>query len=101
MGVVYLAQDPRLKRQVAIKLLLPDLSRDDTAKQRFLQEAQAASVLDHPNICTIHELNETADGQLYLVMAHYEGETQGADWAGPLPLDDAIDRRRSRLLGSP
>ena len=75
MGVVYLAQDPRLKRQVAIKLLPPDLTRDETAKQRFLQEAQAASALDHPNICTIFEINETADGQLYLVMAHYGGET--------------------------
>ena len=92
MGVVYLAQDPRLKRQVAIKLLPPDLTRDDTAKQRFLQEAQAASALDHPNICTIHEINETADGQLYLVMAHYEGETLKERIArGPLPLDDAID----------
>ena len=48
MGVVYTAQDPRLKRQVAIKLLTPDLTRDETAKQRFLQEAQAASALDHP-----------------------------------------------------
>ncbi len=62
MGVVYLAQDPRLKRQVAIKLLPPDLTRDHTAKQRFLQEARAASALDHPNICTILEINETADG---------------------------------------
>ena len=75
MGVVYQATDPRLKRTVAIKLLPPDLTKDDTAKQRFLQEAQAASALDHPNICTIHEINETGDGQLYLVMAHYEGET--------------------------
>ena len=59
MGVVYTAQDPRLKRQVAIKLLTADLTRDETAKQRFLQEAQAASALDHPNICTMHEINET------------------------------------------
>ncbi len=102
MGVVFLAQDPRLKRQVAIKLLPPDLTRDETAKQRFLQEAQAASALDHPNICTIHEINETTDGQLYLVMAHYAGETLKERIAGgPLALDDAIDRRRSRLLGSP
>ena len=64
MGVVYTAQDPRLDRQVAIKVLPPDLTRDDTAKQRFLQEAKAASALDHPNICTIHEINETGDGQL-------------------------------------
>ena len=75
MGVVYRARDPRLKRTVAIKLLPADLTKDATAKQRFLQEAQAASALDHPNICTIHEINETDDGQLYLVMAHYEGET--------------------------
>ena len=92
MGVVYLAQDPRLKRTVAIKLLPPDLTRDETAKQRFLQEAQAASALDHPNICNIHEINETDDGQLYLVMAHYEGETLKERIAkGPLELDDALD----------
>ncbi len=75
MGVVYTATDPRLDRHVAIKLLPPNLTRDETAKQRFLQEAKAASALDHPNICTIHEINETDDGQLYLVMAHHEGET--------------------------
>ena len=92
MGVVYTAHDPRLKRQVAIKLLTPDLTRDETAKQRFLQEAQAASALDHPNICTIHEINETDDGQLYLVMAYYEGETlKQRIERGPLSLDDAID----------
>ena len=75
MGVVYTARDPRLRRQVAIKLLTAYLTRDETAKQRFLQDAQAASAFDHPNICNIHEINETPDGQLYLVMAHYEGET--------------------------
>ena len=92
MGVVYTAQDPRLKRQVAIKLLPPDLTRDDTAKRRFLQEAQAASALDHPNICTIHEINETDDGQLYLVMAFYEGETlKERIERGPLTIDDAVD----------
>ena len=92
MGVVYLAQDPRLKRQVAIKLLPPDLTRDETAKQRFLQEAQAASALDHPNICTIFEINETEDGHLYLVMAYYEGETlKERIERGPLPVEDAVD----------
>ena len=92
MGVVYLALDPRLDRQVAIKVLPPDLTRDETAKQRFLQEAKAASALDHPNICTIFEINETEDGQLYLVMAHYEGETlKERIGRGPLALDDAID----------
>ena len=92
MGVVYLAHDPRLDRHVAIKLLPLDLTRDETAKQRFLQEAKAASALDHLNICTIFEINETPDGQLYLVMAHYEGETLKERIArGPLELDDAID----------
>ena len=92
MGVVYQARDPRLDRHVAIKLLPPDLTRDETAKQRFLQEAKAASALDHPNICTIFEINETDDGQLYLVMAHYDGETLKDRIArGPLTLNDAID----------
>ena len=92
MGVVYTAHDPRLKRQVAIKLLTPDLTRDEMAKQRFLQEAQTASALDHPNICTIFEINETDDGQLYLVMAYYEGETLKQRIArGALKVDEAID----------
>ena len=92
MGVVYLAEDPRLNRQVAIKVLPPDMTRDTTAKQRFLQEAKAASALDHPNICNIHEINETADGRLYLVMAHYEGETLKERIArGALALEDTID----------
>ena len=86
------AHDPRLKRHVAIKLLPPDLTPDATAKARFLQEAQAASALDHPNICTIHEINETEDGQLYLVMAYYEGKTlKERIERGPMPVDDAID----------
>ena len=92
MGVVYTAHDPRLDRQVAIKVLPPDLTRDETAKQRFLQEAKAASALDHPNICTIYEINETDDGQLYLVMAYYEGETlkERID-RGALAVDEAVD----------
>ena len=56
MGVVYEATDPRLKRTVAIKVLPPDSIKDDTATQRFLQEAHAASALDHPNICIIYEI---------------------------------------------
>ena len=92
MGVVYTAYDPRLNRQVAIKVLPPELTRDDTAKQRFLQEAKAASALDHPNICNIHEINESDDGQLYLVMAHYEGETlKDRIERGPLPVTEAVD----------
>ena len=90
-GVVYAAHDPRLDRQVAIKVLPPDRIRDDAAKRRFVQEAKAASALDHPNICTIHEINETDDGQLYLVMAHYQGETlEQRLERGPLALDEAV-----------
>ena len=75
MGVVYKAQDTKLKREVALKFLPPHLTSDSEAKERFIQEAQAASALDHNNICTIHEIGETDDGQLYIAMAHYGGET--------------------------
>ena len=92
MGQVYRARDTRLDRHVAIKVLPPDLTRDALAKQRFVLEAKAASVLDHPNICTIHEIDETADGQLYLVMAYYEGETLKQKIArSPLVLQEALD----------
>ena len=92
MGQVYRARDTRLDRHVAIKVLPPDLTRDALAKQRFVLEAKAASVLDHPNICTIHEIDETADGQLYLVMACYEGETLKQKIArSPLVLQEALD----------
>jgi len=75
MGVVYRAEDTRLRRAVALKFLPPELSRDEAAKRRFLHEAQAAAALDHPNICNIHEVAETADGQIYIAMACYAGET--------------------------
>ncbi len=92
MGEVYQATDTRLDRTVAIKVLPPDLVSDDTAKQRFLQEAKAASALDHPNICTIYEINETPDAQLYLVMAYYEGETlKERVERGPVAPDEATD----------
>ncbi|MBN2365714.1 MAG: protein kinase [Calditrichaeota bacterium] len=75
MGVVYKAEDSKLKRTVALKFLPPELTRDPEAKARFIREAQAASALEHPNICNIHEIDETEDGQMFIVMACYEGET--------------------------
>ncbi len=92
MGVVYRAEDTRLKRTVALKFLPHEVSDDPAAKERFLREAQAASRLDHPNICTVHEIGETDDGQLYLVMAFYRGETLRQRIArGPLPVSEAVD----------
>ena len=91
MGVVYRAEDTRLKRIVALKFLPPDLTRDSEAKERFVREAQAASALDHPNICTIHEVRETEDGRLFIVMAYYGGGTlQQRIAAGPLSVKDAV-----------
>jgi serine/threonine protein kinase/Tol biopolymer transport system component len=75
MAVVYRAEDLRLGRTVALKFLAPELSRDPGAKRQFLREARAASALDHPNVCTIHEVGETGDGQIFLAMPWYDGET--------------------------
>ena len=92
MGVVYRAEDLRLERAVALKFLPPELTRDPESKVRFLQEARSASVLDHPNICTIHEVGETDDGRLYLAMPYYDGETlRRLIERGPIPIDEAID----------
>ena len=92
MGVVYKAEDTKLRRIVALKFLSPDLARDEQAKTRFVHEAQAASALRHPNICTIHDIDETADNRLFIVMDFYEGKTlKEMIESGPLPIDKAID----------
>ncbi|MCI0561400.1 MAG: protein kinase [Nitrososphaera sp.] len=92
MGVVYKAEDTKLKRLVALKFLPPDLTRDEEAKERFIHEAQAASALDHPNICVIHEIDETEDGQIFICMAYYEGETlKKKIERGPLSIDQTLD----------
>ena len=75
MGVVYKAEDIKLKRIVAIKFLPSELTSNDTAKERFITEAQTISTIDHPNICTIYEINETSDGQMFIVLAYYGGKT--------------------------
>ncbi len=92
MGIVYKARDTRLARTVALKFLPPELTRDPQAKERFEQEARAASSLDHPNLCTILELGETPDGRLYLAMPCYDGETlRRRIERGPLPVSEAVD----------
>jgi serine/threonine protein kinase len=92
MGVVYKAEDTKLKRTVALKFLPPELTRDIEAKERFVQEAQAASSLQHRNICTIHEIDETEDGQVFICMDVYQGESLGERIKHrPLRIDDAID----------
>jgi tetratricopeptide (TPR) repeat protein len=92
MGVVYTARDTRLGRRVALKFLPPQWSHDESAKERFVREAQAASATDHPNICTIHDIGTTDDGQLFIVMAHYDGDTLKKRLeGGALGVDEAID----------
>lgn len=73
--MVYLAEDTKLQRKVALKFLFPDQILDSRAKERLVNEARAASVLEHPHICTIHEINETETGRMFICMAYCEGET--------------------------
>jgi tRNA A-37 threonylcarbamoyl transferase component Bud32/tetratricopeptide (TPR) repeat protein len=91
MGVVYRAEDTTLKRDVALKFLHPEMTRDPEAKARFLQEARAAAALNHPNICTVHEIGD-AEGQTFIAMALIEGESlKDRIERGPLRLSDAVD----------
>jgi len=75
MGVIYRAEDLKLKRTVALKVLTESFTQDEESKRRFILEAQSASSLQHNNICTIHEIDETPDGQLFIAMDYYTGET--------------------------
>lgn len=91
MGVVWKAEDMRLERIVALKFLPTQWCHEPRAKERFLLEAKAAASLDHPNVCTLHEIDETADGRLFLVMPFYEGKTLDQALAhGPLPWNRAV-----------
>ncbi len=100
MGIVYKAQDLKLDRLVAVKFLAPGLTEDPQLQERFIREARLASSLDHPNICTIYEIGETEDHQLFLVMAFYPGETLAQKIrSGPLAVEAALDFSRQLLSG--
>jgi tRNA A-37 threonylcarbamoyl transferase component Bud32/dienelactone hydrolase len=88
MGVVYLAEDLRLQRKVALKFITPESAGDAVAQRRLLREAQAASALDHPNIATVHEVGDYQE-QLFIAMAYYSGETLKQRLErGRMPIDE-------------
>jgi serine/threonine protein kinase/lipoprotein NlpI len=91
MGVVYKAKDTRLDRTVALKFLPPELTKDEEAKKRFIQEAKAAAALNHPHICTIYEIDE-AEEQTFISMEYIEGQSLKDKLKdGPLSIDEAKD----------
>ncbi len=91
MGVVYKAEDLKLERFVALKFLAPHLVEDEEGRRRFQREAKAAAALDHPNVCTIHEIDE-AEGRVFLAMAYLDGSTvRQKVKQRPLKLDEALD----------
>ncbi len=92
MGVVYKARDTKLDRLVALKFLPHRAGPSEEQKKRFVREAKSISALDHPNICTIYEIDETDDGQMFIAMGYYAGESLAERLKrGPLPVDTVID----------
>ena len=91
MGVVYRAYDPRLRRDVALKFLPVAWNRDAQAKARFIDEARAASALDHPNTCNVYDIGTSDDGRVYIAIAYCAGGSLATRLAsGPLPIDQAV-----------
>jgi len=100
MGLVYKALDSKLERVVALKFLPPHLTFSDHDRKRLLNEAKSASALDHPNIGVIHAIEETSDGQTFIVMADYEGSTLAHRISsGPIALLEAVDIARQIAAG--
>ena len=94
MGVVYKAEDTRLDRIVALKFLAQDLMRDEENRKRFLREAKAAAGINHPNVCTVHEISDV-DGRDFLALEYIDGETLDATIAqGPLKVEEALEIAR-------
>jgi len=92
MGEVFRARDLRLNREVALKFLSPHLRGDPEANRRLLWEARAASALDHPAVCTVFDVGETADGRIYMAMPYYRGITLKQRLsAGSIPFNEAAD----------
>ena len=103
MGTVYRALDTRLNREVALKFLPADANPQQDAARRLAREASAAAALQHPNICVIHDVGETAEGQPFIAMSLCDGETLKEKLrSGPLPVNEAIDiaRQIARGLGA-
>jgi non-specific serine/threonine protein kinase len=100
MSEVFKAEDTRLGRVVAVKLISAGLIGDQAVKERFFQEARTVSCLDHQYICTLHDVGEAGDGRLFLVMAHYEGETLSRRIRrGKLPFPEALEIAHKVALG--
>ncbi len=92
MGEVFLAEDTKLERKVALKFLPIQFSADEEERKRFVHEAKAASALDHTNICSVYEVGETPEGQLFIAMGYYAGQTlKRKIKAGPLPITESLE----------